>query len=485
MYDNGYESKIDIIIFGVGNRGKRAIDMIRRCGNFVLNAVFDSDVNKQGTDVGGWIVKKPKELNDYRENILCISIYDADKRRVLETQIVDEYHFPRERIISYDELVRLVLKGKCSNYRRDKNIVFFPVTVIFESLRGFGIGGIERWTRDICEALIDETKYDLRVLSKEKNEAIDDPLNHIIDVIDVDDPFEFEVALVDYFCERIPCIFVSSQPTYALLAASVVKEVFPKMIQIVSVIHGSTEQIYMHYMSHVEWIGRIMAVSKKIKKDFIDFGVREDKIDVITCSYNSNYNLDRIYATEKCKPLRIGYAGRIEYRQKRMDLMMKFVDGLNKAGVNYYFEMAGIGEAYHDIADFINDSNVGDRVKLLGALTSDEIAGFWSRQDIAINLSDYEGHSISQMEAMAAGAIPVVTDTSGAEDDIVNGENGYIIPLEDYALAVEKIKYLNEHRYLLPIMGRASKNALIDKGSKEKQVEHMIEVFDGLISELR
>lgn len=99
----------------------------------------------------------------------------------------------------------------------------------------------------------------------------------------------------------------------------------------------------------------------------------------------------------------------------------------------------------------------------MGKLERKEIPSFWKQQDVCVNLADYEGRSITIIEAMGNGAVPVVTATSGVHDDIVDEINGYIIPLEDYHAVAKRIQYLEEHRGRLSEMGKMAHKAIYPK----------------------
>ena len=83
---------------------------------------------------------------------------------------------------------------------------------------------------------------------------------------------------------------------------------------------------------------------------------------------------------------------------------------------------------------------------IVGYIKKADIFSFWQRQDIYLSCSDYEGHSISQVEAICAGAVPVVTDVSGVRDDITDGVNGYIVSVGDVPAIVYRIIELNKDR---------------------------------------
>lgn len=62
--------------------------------------------------------------------------------------------------------------------------------------------------------------------------------------------------------------------------------------------------------------------------------------------------------------------------------------------------------------------------------------------------------------------MPVVTNTSGTEEDIKSGYNGYIAELQDVDSIVKNIVYLYQNRELLPIMGKRSYEMIVERNGK-------------------
>ena len=71
---------------------------------------------------------------------------------------------------------------------------------------------------------------------------------------------------------------------------------------------------------------------------------------------------------------------------------------------------------------------------------------------------------------MAAGAVPVITDTSGARDYVEDSYNGFIVPVGDVEAMVNRIYYLYYHRELVEIMGRRSHEVII-RQNEENNIE--------------
>ena len=160
-----------------------------------------------------------------------------------------------------------------------------------------------------------------------------------------------------------------------------------------------------------------------------------------------------------------------------MDLLIKLVQVLVERKICFVMDIAGDGVARQELDEFIRSNHLEKKVRLLGEIDRSEIPSFWKEQDVCINIADYEGRSHSIIEAMGNGAVPVVTATSGVREDIVDDENGYIVPIGDYHAMAERIEYLSKHRERLSIMGNAAHDVVYPKSRIESHLEFWKDIF--------
>ena len=193
-------------------------------------------------------------------------------------------------------------------------------------------------------------------------------------------------------------------------------------------------------------------------------GIKEEKVLHMTCPVKYIEPYKRGYSLNDVKPLKIGYAGRIECFQKRLDCLEHILKELERRHTNYQVEIAGDGNYLQQLKEEVKNLGLMGKVKFVGKIKRTEIPEFWTRQDICINLSDFEGRSISVMEAMANGAVPIVTETSGVREDIEDGVNGYIVSIGDYVTMAGRIDHLSEHRELLKQFGDRAHDVMAQIG---------------------
>ena len=83
-----------------------------------------------------------------------------------------------------------------------------------------------------------------------------------------------------------------------------------------------------------------------------------------------------------------------------MDLLQKLIGALVKRNVDFRLELAGDGAARNDLEEVVRRNQWDEKVIFLGRLDRSKLSWFWKRQDICINMADFEGRSISILEAM-------------------------------------------------------------------------------------
>lgn len=120
---------------------------------------------------------------------------------------------------------------------------------------------------------------------------------------------------------------------------------------------------------------------------------------------------------------------------------------------------------------FVAEKGLSYKIHLLGQSDNKEMSKFWNKQDIAINTSDNEGRPLSNMEAMISGAVPVVTETMGCIEDVIDGVNGCAVPIGDYKLMAKKIEFLNINRDEFRRLSQNAEQIMREKVNMDKHFD--------------
>lgn len=469
-----------VILYGSGKRCRILCEILRQLDSEIeIIFIVDSNPAKWGNRIEGILVESPDSLNEsHEEYSLCITVADMEACRDIREVLREKYRFALEKEIHYD---RLILEA----YRRSKAIKHnieeagngdnHGESIVFDCYNGLGLGGVEAWTIDLSAALIEKGNEDVYIISDQGNYEVPDLVKKNVVYVDIDHQKRFSVSsvekLVKAIMNRLPCKVITSAVDEVMLAAYLVKCHYPEKIQIISVIHNSSEEAYEEYVDFRECSDLYVSVSLDIRDDMMRRGVEEGRILTMTCPFSCAPVLRRSYSESDIMPLRIGYAGRIEHYQKRMDLLLRVIELLVKDNIPFEMEIAGEGTARKEMEEFVSSRHLNEKIHFLGRLDRDQIHEFWRRQDVCVNLADFEGRSIGIIEAMGNGAVPIVTATSGVREDIADAVNGYIVPIGDYHAAADRIRMLEERRDLLAKMGGLAHDAVYPKSLMDPHLE--------------
>ena len=205
---------------------------------------------------------------------------------------------------------------------------------------------------------------------------------------------------IEFICENIPATYIFSRVNELMLAACIVKMKYPDRLTIIMADHGSTDGMYRDILSYKDAIDKYVCVSNGIRQRLNEYGISPEKTYVMTAPIKYQHSLDRTYSLNMDRPISIGYAGRLEKFEKRMDILIQLIKELESRHVNYVMDIAGEGTYRQNIIDVIGNMGLHDKVRLVGVIPRYNMNEFWQKHDIAINVSDNEGRPIANMEAM-------------------------------------------------------------------------------------
>jgi glycosyltransferase involved in cell wall biosynthesis len=246
-------------------------------------------------------------------------------------------------------------------------------------------------------------------------------------------------AMIDYLEEQAPCIYI---PNYDW-GHSCVSPKLSNRIGIVGIVHSDDPDHYEHVSRMGRYWNSIVTVSKFITDKTREFDPTfSQKLVTIPYGVNMPDTLPtRLLDTNT--PLKIVYAGRLLQHQKRIFDIPKIAEALLDLQVPFELTLIGKGPDQHRLKNELEHLIKQNVVRFLGALPNEETVNILEHSDVFLLTSDFEGIPVALVEAMGRGCVPVVTDIcSGVPELIVDGVNGYRIPIGDSRLFAERLSLL-------------------------------------------
>ena len=151
-----------------------------------------------------------------------------------------------------------------------------------------------------------------------------------------------------------------------------------------------------------------------------------------------------------CKENRIISVARLD-PQKNQEMMIRAFAQIADKYPDWKLVIYGEGPLRAQLEALVSSFMLQERVLLPGR--TEHVIEELRKSKVFCFSSNYEGLSNSIIEAICVGLPVVTTKVSGTEDIIVDGENGYVIPINDDHAMVNALSMLLGDEHLIEHMG--------------------------------
>ena len=183
-----------------------------------------------------------------------------------------------------------------------------------------------------------------------------------------------------------------------------------------------------------EFSDYIMVPSLFVRNTFITNGVDKNKIVVNPYGVDTDVFYNR---QKNDNVFRIVFSGSACFRKGFHYLL----DAVNKLDSNLKIECWHLGTIDPQMKKYLVNKNKNS-ISFKGSYKESELPNLYSQCSVLILPSLEEGLAMVTLQAMACGLPIICTPNTGLEDVISNGIEGFIVPIRNTEIIVEKIMYL-------------------------------------------
>lgn len=164
-------------------------------------------------------------------------------------------------------------------------------------------------------------------------------------------------------------------------------------------------------------------------------------------------------------------------KEKCVDRLVNSFDVLAKEYKNLWLLCIGEGILEREIRSLAKNKVSADKILFLGY--QEKVAPFLKMSDIFILSSDVEGLPIALLEAMATGLICVATKTSGVNEIIEDGLNGFLVEKNEHSIYLSLrniLKLTEEEKKKMSINAQHIVNNNFEIGKKVEEALKIMEL---------
>ncbi len=225
-----------------------------------------------------------------------------------------------------------------------------------------------------------------------------------------------------------------------------------------------------------------IAVSKKIEDRLKACQFPEEKIRFIPNGVDTNLFSPGAEKDSARKRLGLSgfpigvFVGRLVKEKGLEDLVYAWKDVIQRPeGASGVLLLIGSGYLSAELKKKVQDEGLLDKIVFVGETPN--VLEYLKAADFFVLPSLIEGLSNSLLEAMACALPVIATRTSGSEDLVIDGQNGYTVDIHSPKGLAEAILRLIQDRPSLSSMGKRSREIVAGRYAIDKTVSQYLNIY--------
>lgn len=163
----------------------------------------------------------------------------------------------------------------------------------------------------------------------------------------------------------------------------------------------------------------------------------------------------------------------------RIELILQAFSRFSKTDIGQEWKLvvAGDGEQTQQLKNMAIELGIAEKVDFVGWLTKEQNSNYYQKSRLFVSIPESDATSISLLEAMAAGCIPIVSDLPANAEWITDGNNGIIVKnlSDDFFCKALHLDYKNLKRINTEIIHR--------DGTKEANRKKFIDLYNQILQQ--
>jgi len=232
---------------------------------------------------------------------------------------------------------------------------------------------------------------------------------------------------------------------------------------------------------HARYINKFalgaLAIGSQAESDFINWGVRREKVEILPYSFNSlNYKLpDQEILSFKKNRFAFLFVGAL-CKRKGVDILLEAFSNSFKGDVQWCLILVGNQKKDINCENIVNKLGIQDQVFFRDVISSNDIMSAYKAADIFVLPSRHDGWGMVVNEAVYCNLPVIVSDAVGASAHLVQSEkNGFIFKSGDPdSLAEQMVKYKNFQ--IISEHGKYN-SEIFSKYSSDSLSKHLVDIL--------
>ena len=126
--------------------------------------------------------------------------------------------------------------------------------------------------------------------------------------------------------------------------------------------------------------------------------------------------------------------------KKGLEYTLQALAILKEKKFQIQYNIIGEGDEFERLKFTVHQLGINDHVDFIGTVSHQNIKKYYEEADIYLQYSIQEGFCNAALEAQIMGLITIVSDAEGLQENVIDGETGWVVPKREPSLLAEKIE---------------------------------------------
>ena len=168
---------------------------------------------------------------------------------------------------------------------------------------------------------------------------------------------------------------------------------------------------------------------------------------------------------------------------KGLTHVLEALSHVRAAGHAFSFVMCGDGPEQAALAQSARQLGLGDRVRFAGRVVRAEIPAYFAGADIFVHGALIEASGNVLLEAMSSGLPIVCTDAGGPAEYVLDGINGFVVPVAAPEAMAQRIVLLLEDSSLRQRLGRQGRLRAETDLAYQRMIDETLTTYESVLGE--
>jgi glycosyltransferase involved in cell wall biosynthesis len=226
----------------------------------------------------------------------------------------------------------------------------------------------------------------------------------------------------------------------------------------------------------------VNAVSQDLARVVLSLGISPNKVETLTLGIDTDkFAFVERRAPDASRDLRLVCTRRLEPVFDHQTIISA-LSLLKEKGIKFDMTIVGDGSMLDALKQHVHAVGLDGRVSFTGKVPNDALPEILRRHDVYLSASLWDGTSLSLLEAMAMGLLPIVSDIRANSAWLNHNADGLLHKVGDAMDLADCIMQLCSNPQLAVDAAGRNREKVVERGNRQANMRRLEQIYEKLVN---